>query len=686
MIFLLLAVTVLTNTLQVATAVCDGKIGMTFAVTGVATQIHGGTLSLNDDSGSVYLLFNTNNIKSAALTGGNLTLTHGIITKDYKGSCVAKLTNLVVVARTNPTDPIRISPSELLLNKHPGRRIIITGIICECFEDEIDEKYLYMTIKCGTGKVFVTLDNTPANKLLTHKLQDCLVEIIGDCKPFCTPGSRQIIGPLLACDPSNISVITPPPNDPYDVPPLVRTVGMTPTSLAAMEKRRLQGTVWAVRHNKDTLLKDDSGDPHLIRFRGPPPETGMRIETVGYPETDLYHLNLGDAIWKEIAGPAMPQETPQGIRLDSIIKPQNGKFIITPNYHGKAIRLCGTIVDLPSPLLGNGQFTLKSDGVTIRVDVSTCDDLISHLAIGYGVAVSGICLIETETWRPYSNFPHTTGITLVIRDKRDICITDRPPWLTPAKLLIAVASLLCIVIVLLVWNRWLNRLVNRRSQALVKEQLALAKAELKIGERTRLAIELHDSLSQNLAAVACQVSATKSAVTINAEETMSNLNTVERMLLSCRSELRRCLWDLRNDALDEQNMTEVIRKVLAPVIGKASLQIRFNVSRSRLDDSTLHTVICIIRELASNAVTHGQATRLTVAGDLDGETLAFSVNENGKGFNPGTCDGPAEGHFGLAGIRERIERLRGTFTLKSHPGKGSYTKITFRLPSNDVEG
>lgn len=685
MIFLLFAVTVLTNTLQVATAVCDGKIGATFAVTGVATQIHSGTLSLNDDTGSVYLLCNTNNVKHTTLTDGNSVLTHGVITRDYKGNCVAKLTNHVVVARTNPTDPIRISPSELLLNKHPGRRIVITGIVCECFEDEIDDKYLYMTLKCGTGKAYITLDNTPANKLLTHKLQDCLVDIVGDCKPYCAPGFRQIIGSLIACNPSDISIITPPPSNPYDVPPLVRTVGMTPASLAAMEKRRLQGTVLAVRHNRDILLKDDSGDPHLIRFRGPPPNIGMRIETVGYPETDLYHLNLGDAIWKEIAGPATPQETPQDIRLSSIIKPQNGKFIIAPNHHGKAIRLSGTIVDPPSPFLGNGQFTLKSDGITIRIDVGMRDDLLSHLAAGYGVVVSGICLIETETWRPYSNFPHTTGITLVIRDESDIHITNRPPWLTPTKLLIAVASLLCIVIVLLIWNRWLNRLVNRRSQALVKEQLALAEAELKIGERTRLAIELHDSLSQNLAAVACQVTATKSAVKVNADETMENLNTTERMLLSCRSELRRCLWDLRNDTLDEQNMTEVIRKVLAPVLGQAELQIRFNVSRARLDDSTLHSVICIIRELASNAVTHGQATRLTVAGDLDGETLAFSVNENGKGFDPRTCDGPAEGHFGLAGIRERIERLRGTFTLKSHPGKGSYTKITFRLPSNDVK-
>jgi signal transduction histidine kinase len=96
-------------------------------------------------------------------------------------------------------------------------------------------------------------------------------------------------------------------------------------------------------------------------------------------------------------------------------------------------------------------------------------------------------------------------------------------------------------------------------------------------------------------------------------------------------------------------------------------------------------MICIIRELTANAIAHGHAGRISVAGVLNGQVLDFSVKENGCGFCSANCPGPAEGHFGLAGVRERIERLGGTFTLESQPGEGSYARVSFRISSNDVE-
>ena len=132
-------------------------------------------------------------------------------------------------------------------------------------------------------------------------------------------------------------------------------------------------------------------------------------------------------------------------------------------------------------------------------------------------------------------------------------------------------------------------------------------------------------------------------------------------------------------------MTEVVRKVLKPVIGNAELRIRFNVPRSRLDDSTVHAIISIIRELASNAVQHGRATHIVVAGDLTGGVLAFSVSDNGTGFDPAKCNGPGEGHFGLEGVRERVERLRGEFALDSSESSGTRARIRFRTELQDTE-
>jgi signal transduction histidine kinase len=67
-----------------------------------------------------------------------------------------------------------------------------------------------------------------------------------------------------------------------------------------------------------------------------------------------------------------------------------------------------------------------------------------------------------------------------------------------------------------------------------------------------------------------------------------------------------------------------------------------------------------------------------VAGCIDGGNLLISVRDNGCGFDPVHVPGVAAGHFGLQGIRERIESLEGTVEIRS--GEGSGTKVTISIP------
>ncbi|MBR2982183.1 MAG: ATP-binding protein [Kiritimatiellae bacterium] len=156
------------------------------------------------------------------------------------------------------------------------------------------------------------------------------------------------------------------------------------------------------------------------------------------------------------------------------------------------------------------------------------------------------------------------------------------------------------------------------------------------------------------------------------------LTIAKRMLMSCRTELKRCLFDLRCDALEEGDLSRAVRTVLEPVTDGCELAIRFNVPRRRLLDTTAHSIICIIRELVSNAVRHGHAAKIQIAGDLTDGRLQFSVRDNGTGFSLRSAPGPAEGHFGLQGVRDRVDRLGGTLRIES--GKsGTYAKITVNL-------
>ena len=69
-----------------------------------------------------------------------------------------------------------------------------------------------------------------------------------------------------------------------------------------------------------------------------------------------------------------------------------------------------------------------------------------------------------------------------------------------------------------------------------------------------------------------------------------------------------------------------------------------------------------------------------MAGTNDDGVLACSVTDNGCGFDPDAAPGVLQGHFGLQGIRERIQQLGGTFRLESAAGRGTKAIIIIKNP------
>ena len=136
---------------------------------------------------------------------------------------------------------------------------------------------------------------------------------------------------------------------------------------------------------------------------------------------------------------------------------------------------------------------------------------------------------------------------------------------------------------------------------------------------------------------------------------------------------------LRMVTLEEKDFAEAVRKTIAPVAIGAETHVRFDVSRARLSDTTAHAVMCIIRELVSNAVRHGHAKTVSVAGELHDGALSLSVRDDGCGFDVDGAAGANEGHFGLEGIRERAKRLDGEFRIESAPGNGTKANVKLKM-------
>jgi len=543
------------------------------------------------------------------------------------------------------------------------RRLTTEGTLVLARQDEIDATYIQLLVKDGTTvlNAAVQISTNQPNNLFS--LLGARIRLTGVLMK--NSGARKNIANFLSLDPpGGFEVMRPPPADTFDVPELIFDSSWTPDEIVRMEPRRFNGVVMATWGGNQLMLAGEGN--HRIRATlardNERPTAGEHVAVVGFPDTDLYGLNLVYARCKPLPGKKTIGAEPKPIdfTLRQLLTDDQGRPRINGYSHGRLLRIKGTVLDVQPSL---ALFSLNEDKLTLPVDCSSSPDALPRLEENAKVEVVVLAITETDSWRESIVLPQTRGLKLILRSGTDLKILTRPPWWTPARLTAVVISLLVIIVLIIAANRIINRIMMRR----------------KVSERTRLAVELHDSLSQTLAGVACQIAAGENAVAEDPEAAMTLLKTAERMLESSRTELKNCLFDLRNDTVDDPDFARAIAKTISLFKSETDISIRFHAARSQMTDTTAHAVLCIIRELVANAIRHGSATRIRIAGAADGGQLRFSVRDDGSGFDPKQHPGPREGHFGLAGIRERLASMVGKFSIESIPGKGTKATISLKL-------
>jgi signal transduction histidine kinase len=352
--------------------------------------------------------------------------------------------------------------------------------------------------------------------------------------------------------------------------------------------------------------------------------------------------------------------------------------VLRENY-GRLVRITGRIV-APNPSKGSNApatIAISCGKHIIPIDMTSCNGLAATPSHGDVISATGICVINTTKWNPLDIFPRIDGFMLAPRSPADLRILSSAPWWTAGRLTVVIAALLILLTAVFVWNRFLRIMIERRSKQLFKAEIEQAKSCLRVDERTRLSVELHDAISQTLTGVAFQVDAAEKTLSTDPAATGNFLSVARRTLLSCREELRRCIWDLRNDTLGSSDFAAALKMTVAPCVGDAEVSIRFPVRRPQISDMTAHAVMNIIRELSVNAVRHGSARHIWIAGEHKDNLIRFSVRDDGSGFIPENRPGPMQGHFGLQGVKERVTKLGGSLTIKSSPGEG--TKIIVEI-------
>ncbi|PWI05369.1 diguanylate cyclase [Streptomyces sp. NWU339] len=225
----------------------------------------------------------------------------------------------------------------------------------------------------------------------------------------------------------------------------------------------------------------------------------------------------------------------------------------------------------------------------------------------------------------------------------------------------------------------LGILAQHAAIALTNARLYERSRELTIAEeRSRLAHELHDAVSQKLFSLRLTAQAAARLVDRDPARAKGELQQVAALAAEAADELRAAVVELRPAALDEDGLVPTLRTQIQVLDRAHSARVTFAGHGARaLPAAQEEAVLRVAQEALHNALRHSGADRVDVTLGRRGSGAVLRVTDDGKGFDPQIIRSAGR-HLGLVSMRDRASGVGGSLTVESAPGKG--TTIEMEVP------
>ena len=241
-------------------------------------------------------------------------------------------------------------------------------------------------------------------------------------------------------------------------------------------------------------------------------------------------------------------------------------------------------------------------------------------------------------------------------------------------------------------NRRLEELVQQRTTTLrqtnerlhqeivqrekVEAALAHKAAEDAVAvERSRLARDLHDAVTQTLFSASLTAEVLPDLWKMNQDEARKSTEDLRQLTRGALAEMRTLLLELRPAALTQARYEDLLRQLTEAVVGRSRVPVELHVSGQRsLPPDVQVALYRIAQETLNNIVKYARASSVCVDLQMSPAGLLLSIRDNGAGFDPATVRPTS---MGMRIMRERAEGIGADLTILSAAGKGTLVEVSW---------
>ena len=192
-----------------------------------------------------------------------------------------------------------------------------------------------------------------------------------------------------------------------------------------------------------------------------------------------------------------------------------------------------------------------------------------------------------------------------------------------------------------------------------------------LAERNRMARELHDTLAQGFTAIKLQMDTAELALPDHPDQALMRIVRAREIAQESVLEARRAIQALQSPHL-EHGLVVALKHLADQTSNGIRVSFRAEGTPANLSPTEESELYRIGQEALTNALRHGQVSRVQIELVYRPDQIKLSVRDDGQGFDPTV----SPRGFGISGMRERASRIAGKFNIDSRPGHGTEITVT----------